>query len=87
MEIVFLKSVNINSTCITSFIGNSCMWAISIMNAYINDQIANLKQSVEIGKDSVEPVYIIGTFSRGLTYTVELVSNFGSSMTFDVTFT
>jgi len=87
MEILFLKSVNINSTCITSLIGNNGMWAISIMDAYINDQIANLKQSVEIGKDSVEPVYIMGTFSRGLTYAVKLVSNFGSPITFDVPFT
>jgi len=87
MKILFLKSVNINSTCITSFIGNNGMWAISIMDAYVNDQIANLKQSVEIGKDSVEPVYILGTFSRGLTYAVKLVSNFGSPITFDVPFT
>jgi len=86
MEILFLKSVNINSTCIISFIGNSGMWGISIMNAYINDQIANLKQSVEIGKDSVEPVYILGTFTRGLTYSVKLVSNFGSPVTFNVPF-
>jgi len=87
MEILFLKSVNINSTCITSLIGNNGMWAISIMNAYVNDQIANLQQNVEIGKNSVEPVYILGTFSKGLTYAVKLVSNFGSPMTFDVTFT
>jgi len=87
MEILFLKSVNINSTCITSLIGNNGMWAISIVNAYVDDQIANLQQSVEIGKDSVEPVYILGTFTRGLTYAVKLVSNFGSPMTFDVTFT
>jgi len=87
IEILFLKSVNINSTCITSFIGNNGMWAISIMSAYVNDQIANLQQSVEIGKDSVEPVYILGTFSRGLTYAVKLVSNFGSPVTFDVPFT
>jgi len=87
MEILFLRSVSINGTCITSFIGNNGMWAISIMNAYINDQIANLQQSVEIGKDSVEPVYILGTFSRGLTYAVKLVSNFGSPITFDVSFT
>ena len=87
MEILFLKSFSINSTCITSFIGNKGMWAISIMNAYVNDQIANLKQSVEIGKDSVEPVCILGMFARGSTYAVKLVSNFGSATTFDVTFT
>jgi hypothetical protein len=86
METLFLKSVDINSTCITSFIGNSGMWTISIMNAYINDQIANLQQSVEIGKNSVEPVYILGTFSSGLTYVVKLVSNFGGPITFDVSF-
>jgi hypothetical protein len=86
METLFLKSVDINSTCITSFIGNSGMWAINIMNAYINNQIANMQQSVEIGKDSVQPVYILGTFSRGLTYAVKLVSNFGSPITFEVPF-
>ena len=86
MEILFLKSVTINSTCITSFIGNNGMWAINIMNAYVNDQIANLQQSVQIGKDSVEPVYILGTFSKGLTYAVKLVSNFGTPITFDVSF-
>jgi len=87
MEILFLRSFSINSTCITSFIGNKGMYAISIMNAYINDQIANLKENVEIEKDSVEPVYILGMFSRGLTYGVKLVSNFGSSMKFDISFT
>jgi len=87
MEILFLKSVNINGTCITSFIGNNGIWAINIMSAYVNDQIANLMQNVEIEKDSVKPVYIVGTFSRGLTYAVKLISNFGTPITFDVPFT
>lgn len=86
MEILFLRSVSINATHIESLIGNSGIWAVSIMNAYVNDQIASLKQIVEIQKDSVEPVYILGTFTRGLTYAVRLVTNFGSPITFDVTF-
>jgi len=87
MEILFLRTVSINSTCITSFIGNTGMWAIQIVNAFVNEQIVNLLQSVEIGKDAVKPVYIAGTFSSGLTYSVKLVSNFGSALTFDVTYT
>jgi len=84
MELLFLKSFNINSTHIISFIGNKGFWAISIVSAYVNDQIANILQSVQIGKDSVEPVYIRGTFTTGLTYTVKLVTNFGSSISFDI---
>lgn len=87
MEILFLRTFSINSTCITSFIGNTGIWAIHIVNAFINEQIAKLKQGVEIPKDAVEPVYILGTFAKGLTYTVKLISNFGSALTFDVTYT
>jgi hypothetical protein len=84
MEILFLKTVSINSTCITSFITNTGMWAIQIVSAFVNEQIANLLQNVEIGKDAVQPVYIVGTFSKGLTYTVKLVSNFGGALTFNI---
>jgi hypothetical protein len=87
MEILFLRTVSINSTCITSFIGNTGIWAIKIVSGFINEQIANLKQSVEIGKDAVKPVYLLGTFSMGLTYTVKLINNFGNVLTFDVTYT
>lgn len=84
MEILFLRTFSINGTCITSFIGNTGMWALQIVSAFVNEQIANLLQSVEIGKDVVKPVYILGTFAKGLTYTVKVVSNFGSALTFDV---
>jgi len=84
MELLFLKSVSINSTHITSYVGNKGMWAMSIMDAYINDQIGKLLQSVEIEKDSVKPVYILGSFTKGLTYAVKLVTNVGGSLKFNV---
>jgi len=84
MQILFLRTFSINSTCITSFIGNTGMWALQIVSAFVNEQMANLLQSVEIGKDAVQPVYILGTFAQGLTYAVKVVSNFGSALTFDV---
>jgi len=87
METLFLRSFSMNNTCITSFIGNNGILSASIMNAYINDQIADLKQSVEIEKGSVEPVYVLGTFSKGSAYAVELVCNLGGSVQFDVTYT
>ena len=87
MEILFLRTFSINSTCITSFIGNTGMWAVQIVSGFVNKEIANLKQVVEIGKDIVKPVYILGTFAEGLSYSVKLISNFGSALTFDVTYT
>ena len=86
MQILFLRTVSINSTCITSLIENTGIWTIQIVNAFVNERIANLLQSVAIEKDAVKPVYILGTFSKGLTYTVQLVSNFGNALTFDVTY-
>ena len=87
METLFLETFSTNATCITFFIGNSGMWAIRIVSAFINDQIANLFQNVEIGKNLVKPVYVFGTFSKGLTYGVKLISNFGGALTFDIPYT
>lgn len=87
METLFLRTVNINSSCIVSFIGNTGIWAVNIVKAFVNEQIANLGQSIAIDKDTVKPVYILGTFAKGLTYTVKLVSNFGSALTFHITYT
>ena len=86
METLFLETFSTNATCITFFIGNSGMRAVSIVNAYINDQIAALKQSVEIAKDAVEPVYMLGTFRSGLSYAAKLVSNVGKPITFNIPF-
>jgi len=86
MELLFLKSVSVNDTHIIPFIGNKGIWAINIVSAYVNSQVARLLQSIEIGKDSIEPVYILGEFTRGLTYTVRLMTNFGDPLDFDVTY-
>jgi len=69
MEILLLRTFNINSTCIISVIKNTGIWAVQIVNAFVNEQIAKLRQAVKIGKDITKPVYILGTFSKGLTYT------------------
>ena len=87
MEVLFLRSFSMNRTHVTSFIGNKAVSAISIMSAYINGEIGELLRSVEIEKGSVEPVYVLGAFDEGLSYAVKLVSNFGGSLTFDVSYT
>lgn len=86
MELLFLKSFRINATHIISFIGNKGIWAINIVSAYINNRVASILQNVQIDKNAVEPVHILGTFAKGLTYTVQLGTNFGSSLNFDVTY-
>lgn len=87
MQALFLRSFSMNCTHITSLIGNKAISAISVMNAFINGEIGRLLQSVNIEKGSVEPVYVLGSFDKGLTYTVKLATNFGSSLTFDVSYT
>jgi len=86
MELLFLKSFRINATHIISFIGNKGIWAINIVSAYVNNKVASILQSVQIDKNAVEPVHILGTFAKGLTYTIQLGTNFGSSVNFDVTY-
>jgi len=86
MELLFLKSFSINATRIISFIGNKGIWAINVVSASVNNHVASILRSVQIDKNAVEPVHILGTFARGLTYTVKLGTNFGSSLNFDVTF-
>lgn len=87
MEVLFLRSVSMNCTHITSFIGNKAISAISIMSAFINGEIGELLRSVEIERGSVEPVYVLGAFDKGLAYSVKLATNFGGSLTFDVSYT
>ncbi|PVX23944.1 MAG: hypothetical protein CW691_09125 [Candidatus Bathyarchaeum sp.] len=86
MTSILLKSLSINASCITSYIANTGIWAIKIVNAYVNQHIGTLKQLVEIPKNAVEQVYILGQFVKGITYTVELVNNFGNSISFEVTY-
>jgi hypothetical protein len=86
MTTLLLKAFSINSSCIISYIANTGLWAIKIVKGYVNQQIGNLKQVVEISKDAVESVCILGQFVKGVTYAIELVSNFGSSISFEIAY-
>lgn len=86
MTSLFLKTFNINSSCITSYIANTGLWAIKIVNAYVNQQCMSLERIVEISKDAIEPVFIIGQYMKGIKYTIELVNNFGTSISFDIVY-
>jgi len=87
MSILLLDSVKINSTHISAWIRNTGSSVVSIVNAYVNDQIALLVNEVKVTASSAAVAYISeknGIYSPGSTYTVKLAGMFGTVLTFDV---
>ena len=84
MSILLLDTVNINSTHISAWIRNTGSSVVSIVNAYVNNQIAWLANEVKVAASSAAVAYISGTYMTGSTYTVKLAGMFGTVLTFDV---
>jgi len=87
MSILLLESVNINSTHIRAFIRNTGSSLVSVVNAYVNNEIALLINEVKVAASSAAIAYISGKntlFMPGSTYTVKLAGMFGTLLTFDV---
>lgn len=82
MALLLLESVKINSTCIKASVRNSGIMEAIITKAYVNGMSNILRQSITIAGGSVGTAILTGTFKKGLTYAVELVSNFGAPLTF-----
>jgi hypothetical protein len=86
MTTLLLRTFSINASCITSYIANTGLWAIKIVSAYVNQHAGTLNHIVEISKDAVEAVCIVGQYVKGATYIIELVNNFGSSISFEIVY-
>lgn len=86
MSILSLESSSINATDITAFVHNVGQVTVEISNAYVNDEIAPLAQTVKIAASSLGVTYIKGDFVRGTSYSVKLAGMFGTLITFQVTF-
>lgn len=85
MRQLMLESLNINSTHITALVRNTGKAAANIVNAYVNNAIARLAENVQIAPTSVAAVQILGTYVKGLTYTVKLAGLFGTLIEFQIT--
>lgn len=87
MSILLLDSVKINATHIVAWIRNTGSSVVSVVNAYVNNQIALLVNEVKVAAYSAAVAYISGkniVFTPGATYTVKLAGMFGILLTFDV---
>jgi len=84
MSLLLVENSRINATCITAFIRNSGQYAVDIVNAYVNDEIAALAQTVKVAAAALGVAYIQGTYAEGSSYSVKLASLFGTLITFEV---
>jgi hypothetical protein len=86
MSILLLDSVSINQTHISAWIRNTGNSIVSIVNAYVNNQIALLVREVKVPASATTAAYISGNYGPGSTYTVKLAGLLGALITFDVKF-
>ena len=81
-----LESTSVNTTCITAYVRNMGSVDVAITEAYVDEQLHSLIQTVHITPGSLGTVYITGTYERGTTYAVKLVCSNGYSMAFDAAY-
>jgi len=86
MSLLLLENYSINATHITAFIRNTGQFGVEILNAYVNNEVALLAQTVKIAASSLETTYIQGSYSQGATYSVKLAGVVGTLITFQITF-
>lgn len=84
MSILLLDSVKVNGTHIIAWVRNTGSSVVSVVNAYVNEQIALLAKEVKIAATSAAVAYISGTYMQGGTYSVKLAGMFGTLLTFSV---
>jgi len=84
MEKLLLHAIDINSTHIIASVKNNGIMEVKITDAYI-DGVANiLLQGILIAGKSMGTTYLIGAYSKGVSYAVNLVFSLGTSLTFSV---
>jgi ATP-dependent Clp protease ATP-binding subunit ClpA len=86
MKCLFLESFSANVTHIVMFIKNTQDKLVEITQAYVNQLMAALQQ----GKAIIAPlttgiVTILGSFTKGNTYTVRLTNYLNIDLSFTVT--
>jgi len=81
---LILKSFSINSTHIIAFLQNTGTNIIKITGAYINGLLATLYNTAQIAANSVGTIIIQGTFTKGNTYVINLLSMFNTVATFTI---
>lgn len=86
MKNLLLEYFSANTTHIIAVIKNTANKVVEITQAYVNNMLATLQE----GKTIIQPLStgvatIVGSFTKGNTYTVKLTNIFNVAITFTVT--
>jgi hypothetical protein len=83
---LLLQSVSANTTHIIAYIQNTAKQTVEFTLAYVNDFIATLQSGkATISPLSTQTATIVGSFTKGSTYTVKLTNVLNVGLTFTVT--
>jgi hypothetical protein len=86
MQGLLLDSFFANTTHIVAFIKNAASQTVELTLAYVNNALATLqKGKVLIAPLSTAAATIVGSFSKGSSYTVKLTNIFNIAIAFSVT--
>jgi hypothetical protein len=84
MEKLLLHAFDINSTHIIASVKNNGIMDVKITDAQV-DGVANIiLQGILIAGQSIGATYLIGIYSKGVSYAVNTVFSLGTSLTFSV---
>jgi hypothetical protein len=84
MEKLLLEFVDINSTHIIASVRNNGIMDAKITDAYVEGVPNILLKGVLIAGKSIGTTYLIGMYSKGVSYAVKLMFSLGTSLTFSV---
>ena len=79
-----LYAVDINSTHIVASVRNNGIMDAKLTDAYVDGVTNILFQGVLIAGQSIGTTYLIGMYSKGVSYAVNLMFSLGTSLTFSV---
>jgi len=79
-----LESTFINSTCLTVYVRNFASVNIRIVEAYINDNLHSLKESVIVLPSTVGVIHLYSSYRSGETYSVKIIPSLGSPLIFNI---
>jgi hypothetical protein len=84
MEKLLLHAIDINGTHIVASVRNNGVMDVKLTDVQVNGLANILLQGVVIAGQSIGTTYLIGMYSKGVSYAVNMVFSLGTSLTFSV---
>lgn len=81
-----LTEASINDTCLKITVRNNYDTSTTIALCYVNDAPYNLNPHIHVPRNAQATITLEGTYKKGTTYTLKLVSILGVSTEFQITY-